>query len=148
MLAVHGRWKIKVFNNVLIQWFADSWNEEAIIKHVKEFKRAAAPLLGKKWAIISVFEHWELGVPAIESHVSEACEWFKLNGCVKDCHVYTSSASKGMQLEKMIPSSTAGYERRVFENLDGAITWLDDEGFHVNEAEVRTEHKLFHKDAA
>lgn len=148
MLAVHGRWKIKVFNNVLIQWFADSWNEEAIIKHVKEFKRAAEPLLGKQWAIISVFEQWELGIPAIESHVTEACEWFKLHGCIRDCHVYTPSSLKEMQLEKMIPRSEANYKLCVFDNIETAIAWLEDEGFHLNEKEVRSEHKLFLKGTA
>lgn len=38
MLEIHSRWKIKVTDKVLMQWFADSWNEEAIIAYVKGFK--------------------------------------------------------------------------------------------------------------
>lgn len=132
MLEIHGRWKIKVTDKVLMQWFADSWNEEAIIAYIKEFKAAAAPLMGSDWAIISIFEQWELGVPEIEQHVVEHCEWFKAQGCIKDCHVYRPSAVKEMQLEKMIPHTQLGYERAVFDNLNDAINWLDAEGFSLN----------------
>ena len=135
MLPIHGRWKIKVSGNVLMQWFADSWNEEAIIAYVKEFKAAAKPLIGRDWAIISVFEEWESGVPEIEQHVIEHCEWFKLNGCVKDCHVYSPNGLKALQLENMIPHSEPGYERHVFGDLDGAVTWLGTHGFLLTQAD-------------
>lgn len=143
MLAMHGRWKIKVINNVLIQCFADSWNEEAIIEHIKEFKAAAMPLTQGEWAIISIFEQWELGVPEIEAHVAEACDWFKQHGCVKDCHVYCPNSIKEMQLEKMIPCSSTGYERCIFDNVNSALTWLDSQGFHLNRADVLAEHESF-----
>lgn len=132
MELLHGRWKIKVSNNVVMQCFADSWNEEAIIAYIKEFKEVATPLTNGKWAIISVFEDWELGVPEIEHHVVKHCDWFKANGCIKDCHVYTPDAIKQMQLEKMIPHTEQGYERCVFANIDDAVDWLDAKGFPVS----------------
>ena len=134
MLSLHGRWKLEVNNNVMMQWFADSWNEEAIIAYVKDFRATAQPLVGKDWAIISIFEEWELGVPAIEKHVVEHCEWFKKNGCIKDCHIYSPDAAKEMQLEKMIPHTEPGYERRVFTNINDAITWLESEGFTISDS--------------
>ncbi|TWX69985.1 hypothetical protein [Colwellia sp. C1TZA3] len=133
MLQIHGRWKIKVTDKVLMQWFADSWNEEAIIAYVKEFKIAAAPLIGSDWAIISIFEQWELGTPEIEQHVTELCQWFKEQGCIKDCHVYQPSSVKEMQLEKMIPNTGMGYDRCVFDHLNEAMLWLDAEGFTLNQ---------------
>jgi len=45
-------------------------------------------LVGSDWAMISIFEQWELGAPEIEQHVVEHCRWFKEQGCIKDCHVY------------------------------------------------------------
>ncbi len=135
MLAIHGRWKIKVADNVLMQWFADSWNEEAIIAYVKEFRVAAKPLIGREWAIISVFEQWQLGVPEIEQHVIEHCQWFKQNGCIKDCHVYSPNSLKALQLENMVPHSEPGYERRVFGDLDDAVTWLGTQGFLLTQAD-------------
>jgi len=135
MLPIHGRWKIKVANNVLMQWFADSWNEEAIIAYMKEFRAAATPLIGRDWAIISVFEQWELGVPEIEQHVIEHCDWFKQNGCIIDCHVYSANSLKKLQLEKMIPHTELGYERCVFDNLNQASTWLNTKGFELEKAE-------------
>ena len=133
MHAIHGRWKIEVNNNVLMQWFADSWNEEAIIEYIKEFRERAKPLIGKQWAIISIFDDWELGVPAIEGHVKTHCEWFIKQGCIKDCHVYSNDAAKRMQLEKMIPLKEPNYERRVFTHIDDAVTWLASEHFVLSD---------------
>jgi len=136
MLAIHGRWKIKVVGNVVMQWFADSWNEEAIVAYIKEFRAAVVPLINSQWAIISVFEQWELGVPEIEQHVIEHCNWFKQHGCIKDCHVYSPHSLKKMQLEKMIAHSEQGYERCVFDNLNDAFAWLNREGFELTQTEL------------
>tara|TARA_R110000744_G_scaffold308704_1_gene416742 strand:- start:4871 stop:5314 length:444 start_codon:yes stop_codon:yes gene_type:complete len=147
MLPIHGRWKIKVVDKVLMQWFADSWNEEAVISYVKEFKAAAAPLIDGEWAIISVFEHWELGIPEIECHVTELCEWFKQNGCIKDCHVYSENTLKNLQLEKMIPHTENGYERCVFNNVNEAIIWLDTQGFTVTQPQFLYDIDMSHPEA-
>lgn len=133
MRTVHGRWKIQVDDNVVMQNFSEAWNEEAVITYIKQFKKAVAPLLGSEWAMVSVFEQWELGVPEIEHHVAEFCEWFKKNGCVKDCHVYSANTLKNTQLEKMIPHTEEGYERCVFDNVDDAISWLHSEGFPIRQ---------------
>ena len=143
MLASHGRSKIKVVNNVLIQWFADSWNEEAIIEHIKKFKVAAKPLTSGEWAIISIFDQWELGIPAIEPHVTEACVWFKQHGCIRDCHVYKSNSTKKVQLEKMISSSEGDYQRQVFSNLSDAIAWLETQGFPIKDTKLLEETRTF-----
>ncbi|MBL4911321.1 MAG: hypothetical protein JKX78_15090 [Alteromonadaceae bacterium] len=145
MFSIHGEWKIAVNNNILLQWFGGSWNEEAIIAYVKEFREKATPLsLNKstqgKWAILSIFEDWELGVPAIEHHVEEHCQWFKDNGCIKDCHVYTPNATKTMQLEKMIPHTDGNYERCVFSQLSDAKAWLAQNGFVLGETTFFDEH--------
>jgi hypothetical protein len=133
MDLIHGRWKIDVNNKVLMQWFADSWNEEAIITYVKEFRQVAQPLIDSEWAIISIFEEWQLGVPQIEKHVAEHCEWFIKNGCIRDCHIYSSDAIKAMQLEKMIPHTEGNYTRCVFEDLNEGIGWLETQGFNISE---------------
>jgi|TARA_R110000764_G_scaffold29279_3_gene68746 hypothetical protein len=133
MLPIHGRWKIKVEDKVVMQFFADSWNEEAVIAYIKEFKVAVTPLINDDWAIISVFEQWELGIPEIEHHVIEHCQWFKQHGCIKDCHVYSRNRLKSMQLEKMVPTTDVGYERCVFDNVNAAIEWLDSQGFTISQ---------------
>ena len=94
MLAIHGSWKIKLVGNVIIQCFSYSWNEEAVLAYIKEFKTKVLPLIGHDWAMVSIFEHWQLGIPEIEQHVIEHCDWFKENGCVKDCHVYSPNFFK------------------------------------------------------
>ena len=131
MFNVHGEWKISVDNQVLLQWFSGSWNEEAIIAYAKEFKIMATPLVGSKWAILSVFEDWELGVPEIEKHVIEHCQWFKDNGCIKECHIYSADAAKEMQLEKLIPHTEEGYERCVFTHFDDAVSWLESHQYQL-----------------
>ncbi|MFT5675970.1 MAG: hypothetical protein ACI808_001906 [Paraglaciecola sp.] len=129
MFRIHGDWKIEVCGSVVVQWFSGAWNEEAIISYVKEFRSKATPLVDKEWAILSIFEDWELGVPAIARHVEEHCEWFKANGCIKDCHVYTPNAPKEMQLESLIPQTDEYYERQVFTNTEEAVAWLASCGF-------------------
>jgi hypothetical protein len=125
MFNIHGEWKLEVNNKVLIQWFSGSWNEEAIVAYVKDFRKTAAPLVGSDWAILSVFDVWELGVPEIEPHVVEHCQWFKDNGCIKDCNVYLPSEIKKMQLESMLPQTEGNYERLVFNGINKAINWLE-----------------------
>lgn len=133
MLAIHGRYKIEVDGQVVKMWFADAWNEEAVIAYIKDFKVTVAPLINKNWAIISIFEQWELGVPEMEHHIVELCRWFKENGCTKDCHVYSPNIFKKMQLENIIPTTDATYERCVFENVDEAINWLGTHGFTISQ---------------
>lgn len=131
MQEIHGRWKIDVSNQVVMQWFADSWNEEAVIAYVKEFRKHATPLINSKWAIISIFDDWQLGIPEIEKHVVEHSQWFIANGCIRDCHVYSPCALKKMQLEKMIPHTEGNYTRCVFSDLSDAIQWLEKEEFYI-----------------
>ena len=136
MFDIHGDWKIEVHGDVVVQWFSGCWNEEAIIAYVKEFQAKATPLKIKKWAIISLFEDWELGVPEIDKHIEAHCEWFKANGCVKDCHIYTKSAVKEMQLERLIPHTDAFYERRLFSNNEAAAIWLSGCGFYIDSQNI------------
>jgi hypothetical protein len=132
MFDIHGDWKIEVHGDIIVQWFSGCWNEEAIIAYVKEFQAKATPLKGKKWAIVSLFEDWELGVPEIDKHIEAHCAWFKNNGCIKDCHIYTENAVKEMQLERLIPHTDPFYERQVFTNNEDAATWLSNCGFYIN----------------
>lgn len=124
MFLAHGDWKILVKDNYVLQWFSGCWNEEAAIQYCREFSEKTEQLKGTQWAIFSFFDDWELGVPEIEPHVIEHCRLFKENGCIKDCHVYTRTAAKSMQLEKMIPQTEGNYERRVFGETSAAVAWM------------------------
>jgi hypothetical protein len=135
MFTVHGSWKIEVNNNVLLQWFEGSWNEEAAITYIEEFRKTTSPLVGKPWAILSVFEEWELGAPEIEKHIIEHAAWFIANGCTRDCHVYTQDILKTMQLDKMIPLKEGDYERRIFGDFQESVQWLKSNGFELNSSD-------------
>lgn len=132
MFSIHGEWKIEVNNNVLVQTFSGSWNEEAVLAYIREFREKALPLTKGNWAILSIFEYWELGIPDIEKHVVEHCQWFIDNGCRRDCHVYSVSEAKKMQLDKMIPLNDRLYQRMVFTDIDTAIHWLESSNFNVS----------------
>ncbi|MFB1000635.1 MAG: hypothetical protein QMC13_10485, partial [Colwellia sp.] len=99
--------------------------------YVKEYQDKATPLKGNNWAIVSSFEDWELGVPEIDKNIAKHCDWFKTNGCVKHCHIYTPNAAKEMQLERLIPHTDETYERQVFTNNEDAATWLSNCGFYI-----------------
>jgi len=131
MFPIHGNWRIYVTDTYVLQWFSGSWNEEAAIDYVKEYREKTAHLAGKKWVMLSIFDEWELGVPEIIPHVEKHCQRFKDIGCIKDCHVYSPSAVKEMQLEQMIPQTEGQYERRVFAHIDDAVLWLKTCGFQV-----------------
>jgi hypothetical protein len=124
MFAVHGDWRIVVKDNYVLQWFSGCWNEEAAIKYCHEFREKTERLNGTQWAIISLLDEWELGVPEMESHLIEHCQKFKDNGCIKDCHIYPPSAWKSMQLENMISQTEGNYERRVFVEAEEAMAWM------------------------
>lgn len=136
MFKVHGDWKIKVCGHVVVPCFSDGWNEEAIIAYIKDFRTKATPLIGKEQAILSIFEDWELGVPEITKHVEEHCRWFRINGCIKDCHVCTTNATKEMHLERLIPYIDAFYERQVFTKSQMAVKWLASCGFVIESSNI------------
>lgn len=129
MFSVHGDWKIFTRDNYVLQWFSGCWNEEAAIQYVKEYRDKTEHLDGKKWVMLSIFEDWELAVPEIAPHVEQHCQRFKDIGCIKDCHVYSPSATKGMLLEQLIPQTEGNYERQVFTDIESAIAWLKSCGF-------------------
>jgi hypothetical protein len=131
MFSVHGDWRILVIDNYVLQWFSGTWNEEAAIQYSQQFKEKTAHLNGSQWAIFSLFDEWELGVPEMESHLIAHCQAFKDNGCVKDCHIYTPSVWKKMLLENIVPQSEGKYERRVFSNADDALHWMNICGFSI-----------------
>ena len=135
MLNIHGQWKLEVNNKVLLQWFEGSWNEEATLAYMEEFKKVAQPLISGEWAILSIFDAWELGVPDIEPHIIKHCQWFKDNGCIKDSHVYSANVVKKMQLEKIIPHTEGNYERLVFSDMDKATNWLKECGFELHDSD-------------
>jgi hypothetical protein len=145
VLNIHGQWKLEVNNKVLLQWFEGSWNEEAIIAYMREFKEIAQPLISGEWAILSIFEAWELGVPDIEPHIIEHCQWFKDNGCIKDCHVYSPSAVKKMLLEKLVPHTEENYERLVFSNINEATNWLKKCGFELHNSDFLLKYGILEK---
>ena len=135
MFSVHGDWRILVKDNYVLQWFSGCWNEEAAIKYSQEFLDKTKHLNGTQWAIFSFFDDFELGVPEMESHLIEHCQRFQDNGCIKDCHIYTPSAWKSMQLENIVPQSEGAYERRVFVERVEAISWMKTCGFSINTSE-------------
>lgn len=135
MFSVHGDWRILVQNNYVLQWFSGCWNEEAAIQYCQEFQEKTEHLKGTEWAIISFFDDFELGVPEMEPHLVEHCQLFKANGCIKDCHIYTPAALKGMQLENIVPQSEEDYERQVFAKADEAITWMKSCHFTIDISE-------------
>lgn len=130
---IHGRWKIEVCDQVVVQYFADTWNEEAAIAYIKEFQQQVAPLIKTRWAILSVFEDWQLGLPCIEKHIIAHCLWFQQNGCEKDCHVYSTNKFKEMQLDKLVPEGDSGYEKRLFTHSQAAIDWLNSQNFSLQQ---------------
>ena len=132
MFSVHGQWKIFVSDNYVLQWFGGCWNEEAAIQYTKEYRNKTAHLAGKKWAMLSIFEDWDLAVPEVEPHIAKHCQRFKDIGCIKDCHVYTPSATKEMQLEQLVPQSEGNYERQVFSKIDEALAWLKTHHFDID----------------
>ena len=67
----------------------------------------------------------------MESHLIEHCQQFKVNGCIKDCHIYSPSAWKSMQLENIVPQSEGEYERRVFVEESEAIAWMKSCDFSI-----------------
>lgn len=129
MNEAHGQWKITIQDNCVLQWFSGIWNEEAMIAYTTEFKEKTSHLNGTKWAILSLFDDWVLGTPAVESYGQKHCAAFKRNGCIKDCHIYQPNYLKEQQLEKMISSSESDYERRVFQQTQEAVDWLQSCGF-------------------
>lgn len=132
MFKVHGKWKILARDNYVLQWFGGCWNEEAAIQYCREFQLKTAHLNGTEWAIVSFFDDWELGVPEIEPHVAEHCRLFKENGCRKDCHIYSRTAAKIMQLENIIPHTEGNYERRVFSCETDALAWMKECQFDID----------------
>jgi hypothetical protein len=134
-LNIHGQWKLEVNNKVLVEWFEGSWNEEAVVAYIEDFKKVVQPLISGEWAILSIFDDWELGVPDIEPHVIKHCQWFKDHGCIKDCHVYSDSTVKRMQLEKIIPHTEGSYERLVFSDINEATHWLKECGFELHDSD-------------
>jgi hypothetical protein len=134
MFKPHGWWEYEINQRVLIQRFYDSWNEEGIIDYAQKFQQVVAPLVASKqpWAILSLFDRWELGTPEIEPHVAKHCAWFIEHGVSHDCHVYPRSIIKQDQLDRMIPYTAPGYERRVFNTVDLAIHWLASNQFALD----------------
>ncbi|MCW8833850.1 MAG: hypothetical protein OQK09_08570 [Colwellia sp.] len=131
MFPAHGQWQIAVHNDYVLQWFGGCWNEEAAIQYTQEYKEKTTHLVGKKWAMLSIFEDWQLGVPEIEPHIVKHCQRFKDIGCIKDCHIYSPNAAKEMQLEQLVPQTEGSYERRVFTNIDDALAWLRSCDFNI-----------------
>lgn len=132
MFTVHGQWKILASDNYVLQWFSGCWNEEAAKQYTLEYREKTEHLIGKQWAMLSIFEEWELGVPEIEPYIFEHCQRFKDIGCIKDCHVYSPSATKEMQLEHLVPQTEGNYERQVFSHIDDAVSWLKHHHFNID----------------
>ncbi len=126
---VHGSWSLSVNNNILLQTFSGAWNKEAAIAYIKDFRETTQPLIHSPWAILSVFEDWELCTPDLNPLIIEHCQWFIEHGCSKDCHVYSPDGLKQLVLDQIIPYEEPGYERRVFSNMDDAISWLATQQF-------------------
>ena len=136
IFSAHGKWDIKLVGNVVVQRMYESWNEEGMLAYINDFRQTVEPLIDTKWAILSIFEEWELGHPDMDKHVVKHCEWFIKNGCIRDCHVYSSGILKSAQLEKTAPVKQGDYLRRVFPCVPEAVTWLENEGFSIATSQI------------
>ncbi|NRA54784.1 MAG: hypothetical protein HRU23_11620 [Gammaproteobacteria bacterium] len=142
---IHGNWQLSVNNKVLIQVFSGSWNEEAAIAYIEEFKVITQPLLDSPWAILSLFDQWQLGTQDINPHIKAHCRWFIDHGCVRDCHVYAPNILKKMVLESLVPYQEKDYERQVFSSINDAISWLAPQGFPLEPSDFL--HQLQHQNS-
>ena len=72
-----------------------------------------------------------LGTPEMEPHLIEHSRRLKESGCIKHCQVYQPSSLKSQQLENILPQSSGDYERRVFNEVGEAMTWMQVCGFPI-----------------
>ena len=114
---------------VILASINGGWNRFTAEDYASEFKALAAPLAGSDWAHIVYLDNWQLGVPEIEPVIRHLVYWCVSNGLRYAAQVYCPNMIKQYQLDKMVSSSFANFERRVYPNEQDAFAWLASVGF-------------------
>ena len=123
--------------NVILASTNGSWNRFTAEDYAAEFKALAQPLTAAPWAHIVYLDNWQLGVPEIEPVIGALVTWCLDNGLRYTAQVYCPNMVKRYQLDKMIVSSSANFERRIYATEQEAFAWLSSVGFTTDSTQLQ-----------
>ena len=128
----HGNWDIQLLEsiNIILIKRSGAWNKEAALQYVDDFNQKVVPLIGKKWASVGYAVDYGLGVPEMDSIISELYREMVSNGCVCQTTVIKSALS-AQHLARMASIKSEVYQLKFVNSPDQAVSFLKTLGFEL-----------------
>lgn len=95
---IHGYWRLKRFDNLLVVQVFEGWNESAFVQFAKELEVEIRSMNSDKWAYIADARLWGLAVPDSQSSLEEL--YLGVTGLVCNVTVVAKTVQQ-MAIEKM-----------------------------------------------
>lgn len=129
MFAGHGEYSLHLKGNILVSHAYGAWNKETALAYVKDAEKIIAPVVHKKWAVLTHISEWELNTPDVDIIHIKIIESCIDLGLRREAVINDSGLIKMEQFKKS-DSSKGGFQRKFFELQSDGLAWLNSEGFH------------------
>ncbi len=141
-LKIHGNWKIKKIENIILSVVVGAWNKEAALTYFDQHKKLKYS--GQNYVEICNLVNWELSTPECMDIIVKIEKWHRKKGRKYLALVVGESAiieftSKNAMVKNDLPKD---FEICYFKELDSAVEWLSSKGFIVPLEEIPYLEKL------
>ncbi len=104
------------------------WKAETAHDYHRDYTVAAKPLLGNKWAKLTILTNWKSSYPEITNIIGEHMLWSLENGAVISIYVIDNPVTM-RQLKQMIDKGAAADITKLFRSLGEAEKYLRENGY-------------------
>ncbi len=114
--------------NLVVEVCKGDWTKEVAEKYLDDFKKSAADVTGKSWALLTDARDWKSADDEIIEIVGSHFDWNRQNGMQHNANI-VSGIIEQRKLQQMFDSGGVSQIAKVFLSKEEAMQWLRDEGY-------------------
>ena len=127
-LSMHYTIDTEPERRVMVEKIYGTWDIATARQYHEDFKEAAGPLVGKKWAKIVNLTSWKASHPDMIKIIGEHLKWCKDNGMVLSINIIDNPITR-RKMKKMFNIGGTGDVSRMVRDRSEAERLLTQNGF-------------------
>ncbi|MEW9799093.1 hypothetical protein [Alteromonas sp. CYL-A6] len=128
----HGYYRIQRKNTILVAEVKGGWNTDTAEAFCRDFKLEAAPLTRRNWSHLVYLAEWEMGVPGVDSIISDLVIWCIDNGLTHAAHINNEKAINQYYVNRIVSADGTVFEKKIFPNDEEGLAWLNSKGYSTS----------------
>lgn len=104
------------------------WTRDIAEEYIKEYRDVAGPLLGGRWARLTILTNWKSSYPEIIEIIGDLLRWTQQHGAIFTVYVVDNPVIR-KQLQRIVDSGDVTSITKIFHTYEEADRFLKNNGF-------------------